>query len=54
MESYFANLDKYMPNNSAGSCGYVAVSSVLSYYENFYKDDIMSEKYNLRHKGFLH
>lgn len=45
MENYFANLDKYMPNNSAGSCGYVAVASALSYYDNFYNDDIIPEKY---------
>lgn len=36
-----------MPNNSAGSCGYVAVASALSYYDNFYNDDIIPEKYNL-------
>lgn len=45
MQTYFANLQKYLPSNPVGSCGYVAIASALSYYDNFYNDDIIPEKY---------
>lgn len=45
MQTYFANLEKYLPSNPVGSCGYVAIASALSYYDNFYNDDIIPEKY---------
>lgn len=45
MKTYFSNLQKYLPSNIVGSCSYVAIASVLSYYDNFYNDDIIPEKY---------
>lgn len=42
---YFANLKDYSPKNNIGSCGYVSLSQVLSYYDTFYNDGIVPEQY---------
>ena len=49
--TYFQNLDKYSPNNIEGSCVYVALAIMLSYYDNFRNDNIISGTYE-RHDEF--
>lgn len=47
---YFKNLDTYSPVNFKGSCGYVSLVQYLSYYDSFYNDSIIPEKYE-RNQG---
>lgn len=47
MEAYFDNLTKNISQNAKGSCGYVALGMVLSYYDNYINDDIIDEKYDV-------
>ena len=51
MAYYFYNLESTFPNNKAGTCGYVAVGMVLSYYDNFLNANIIPEKYEGLFKG---
>lgn len=44
---YFKNLHKNIGNNINGSCAYVALGSLLSYYDIFYNDDIIPDTYIL-------
>lgn len=44
--NYFKNLSKYSPFNKYGTCGFVSLIQVLSYYDNFYDDNIIEEKYD--------
>lgn len=45
---YFENLTTYSPYNSAGSCGYVSLIQVLSFYDTFYNDNIIPENYEFK------
>lgn len=45
MNKYFRNLKSCMGNNLNGSCAYVALSMLLSYYDTFYNDDTIPENY---------
>lgn len=45
METYFRNLSTYLPNNNIGSCSFVALCGLMSYYDTFYNDDIVPEQY---------
>ena len=48
MTSYFSNLTKYQANNIGGSCGFVSLVSVLSYYDSIKNDNIIPERYERR------
>ena len=43
---YFSNLNGRFGNNVKGSCTYVAVDMLLSYYDSFWVDDFLPEKYD--------
>lgn len=43
---YFNNLKTNFANNSHGTCAYVAASMLLSYYDTFWSDRIILEKYD--------
>ena len=45
MAHYFYNLTKNFSNNYHGSCGYVAIGMVLSYYDNYLNANIIPEAY---------
>lgn len=50
LKGYFQNLHKFSPYNSEGSCGYVSLIQVMSYYDTFYNDGIIPEVYD-RHSS---
>ena len=43
---YFSNLEKNFPVNSHGSCSYVAVSMLLSFYDSYWYDEFIDEDYD--------
>ncbi len=45
MSQYFYNLNTNFPVNMMGTCGYVAISMLLSYYDNYLHKDIIPEPY---------
>lgn len=45
MSQYFLNLTDNFPLNSHGSCGYVAISMLLSYYDTYWSDGFIPEGY---------
>lgn len=45
IKTYFQNLKNYAPLNPNGSCGYVSLIECLTYYDTFYNDNIVPEKY---------
>lgn len=51
MEAYFRGLTQNMGFNSKGSCGYVALGQILSYYDSYLDDDIIPEQYDVASKG---
>lgn len=44
---YFKNLHENIGDNKYGSCAYVALGSLLSYYDIFYNDNIVPDTYTL-------
>lgn len=48
---YFDNLKKNFGHNYKGSCGYVAIGMVLSYYDTFWSDEIIPEQYDVNSIG---
>ena len=44
---YFSNLKENFGNNTHGSCGYVAVSMLLSFYDTYLDDNIINEQYDI-------
>ena len=46
-QSYFRHLTNNYPVNHYGSCSYVAISMLLSYYDTFYDDNIIPEQYDV-------
>ncbi len=50
-ETYFSNLYDYSPINSNGSCGYVSLIQYMSYYDTFYNDGIIPERYERRYEN---
>ncbi len=46
-EYYFKNLHQNIGKNINGSCAYVALGSLLSYYDIFYNNDIVPDTYSL-------
>lgn len=51
MKTYFRHLFKNMPENDFGSCGFVSLVSCLSYYDSYYNDTIIDEKYDVESSG---
>lgn len=51
MITYFKNLSDFSPKNSYGSCGFVSFIQYLSYYDTFYNDNIIPEKYEKNYDG---
>lgn len=49
--SYFDNLTRNFGVNYKGSCGYVAIGMLLSYYDTYLNDDIIPEKYDAVSSG---
>ena len=47
LKYYFQNLKQNFGNNQMGSCGYVSVASMLTYFDTFYNDDIVPENYDV-------
>lgn len=45
IKTYFRNLTDYSPKNLGESCGFVALSQYLSYWDNFYNDAIIPSEY---------
>ncbi|MDD7181638.1 MAG: hypothetical protein SOR23_05430 [Candidatus Enterosoma sp.] len=51
MKTYFRYLYTNMPQNDFGSCGFVSLVSCLSYYDSYYNDTIIDEKYDVESHG---
>ena len=49
--SYFDNLTTNFGKNYKGSCGYVAIGMLLSYYDTFLCDEIIPEQYDVQSIG---
>ena len=47
MSQYFYDLENNFPKNVYGTCGYVAISMLLQYYDNYLNADIIPEKYEV-------
>lgn len=45
MRNYFFNLDSY-GYNQKGSCGYIALGMLLTYYDSYWDDNVVPEKYD--------
>ena len=43
---YFYNMTNNFGNNTHGSCGYTAVSMLLSFYDTYWDDNIIDEQYD--------
>ena len=51
MQIYFQGLKKNMGENERGSCGYIALGMLLSYYDTYLNDGIIQEKYDVAAQG---
>lgn len=51
-EYYFENLNDNFANNKMGTCGYVALEILLNYYDLFFNDDIIQEKYEIHSSSY--
>lgn len=51
LKSYYDNLTYNFGMNYKGSCGYVAIGMLLSYYDTFLSDDIIPEQYDVISAG---
>lgn len=49
--SYFDNLTYNLGMNYKGSCGYVALGMLLSYYDTYLSDNIIPEQYDVTSNG---
>jgi len=49
--AYFDGLTYNYPHNRMGSCGYVALSEVLAYYDTYLNDQILPEAYDVPSSG---
>lgn len=45
IKTFFQNMLEYSPFNSHGSCGYVSFIQYLCYFDSFYDDSLIPEKY---------
>lgn len=46
MRNYFENLSQFQPENEFGSCGFISLISVMSYYDTFLNDNIVPSIYD--------
>lgn len=51
LTAYYDNLTYNLGMNYQGSCGYVAIGMLLSYYDTFLNDDIIPEQYDISSNG---
>ncbi len=51
--SYFYNLNHNVPNNSNGTCSYVSMSMILSFYDVFLNDSFIDEKFEKKEVIYL-
>lgn len=51
LQAYFDNLTYNLGMNYKGSCGYVAIGMMLSYYDTYYNDNIIPETYDIVSNG---
>lgn len=51
LKHYFDNLTENFGMNYAGSCGYVAMAMMLSYYDAFYDSSIVPSAYDIASSG---
>lgn len=51
MEAYYRALTQNMGENQKGSCGYVAIGELLSYYDSYLNDYLIDDKYDVASKG---
>ena len=47
VENYFYNLNHNFPENISGTCGYIGISMLLSYFDAYYNDDIINDIYTV-------
>ena len=47
---YFYNLNNFT-NNASNNCGYIAINLLLDYFDSFWDDDIIPEKYDYNSNG---
>ncbi|MGM9813536.1 MAG: hypothetical protein ACI32C_01295 [Candidatus Enteromonas sp.] len=45
---YFSKLDRNKGDNTKGSCGFVATGMLLSFWDTYWDDDIVEEKYEAK------
>ena len=50
MRNYFNNLHANQSRNHFGTCGYVAIASILTYADTFINDNIVPEQYEVHSK----
>ena len=51
LSAYYDNLTYNLGMNYKGSCGYVAIAMLLSYYDTFLNDNVIPENYDIRSVG---
>ena len=51
LSSYYDNLTYNLGMNYKGSCGYVAIAMLLSYYDTYLNDNIVPDNYDIRSVG---
>ena len=47
-KQYFSHLQKNMPTNNVNNCGYVALASVLGFYDAYLNDSFIPEQYEAK------
>ncbi len=47
MNAYYRNLTENFPYNYRGSCGYISMCMLLSYYDSYLSDDVIPEFYDV-------
>ena len=45
MYYYFANLGNHIEENVVGTCGYIALGMLLTYYDTYWDDSLVSDSY---------
>ena len=45
-KQFFENSTKYQPFNKIGTCGYISLMQLLSFYDTFYNDSIIPDQYD--------
>lgn len=52
-KSYFENLKTYSPINNIGSCGYVSLIQLMSYYDSFFNDSVYYENFEYKNSSSI-